>query len=52
MDRFGRPGRAYRVSTLGDAIRTDAIIPQSSVLLAGNAAHWGILRTLLPSVAK
>lgn len=35
--RFGRPGKTYRVSTFGDAVRTDASIPESSVLLAGDA---------------
>jgi len=35
--RFGRPGNSWRVSTFGDAVRTDAIIPESSVLLAGDA---------------
>ena len=49
---FGRPGRVHHISTLGDAVRTDAQIPQSSVLLAGNAVHWGFLQSFLPNVMR
>jgi hypothetical protein len=52
MVRFGRVGRVYQVSTLGDAVRTDPVIPQSSVLLAGNAVHSGFLQTFLPYLTK
>lgn len=46
--RFGRQGRSYRVSTLGDAVRTDPDIPQSSVLLAGDAASFTFWQNFLP----
>ena len=50
--RFGLPGRAYQVSTWGDALRSDAVIPQSSVLLAGNAVAAGFWQTFLPYVTS
>ena len=46
--RLGRPGKSYRVSTLGDAVRTDPNIPQSSVLLAGDAIHIPFWEQFLP----
>jgi hypothetical protein len=48
--RFGRPGIIHYVSTFGDANRTNAVIPISSVLLAGNASSTRPLQTSLPSV--
>jgi hypothetical protein len=50
--RFGRPGIVYRISTFGDGVRTDPLIPQSSVLLAGNAVDSGFRQTFLPTVAN
>jgi hypothetical protein len=50
--RFGRPGRRYRVSTFGDAVRSDALIPQSSVLLAGSADGAGSNQAFLPHVNR
>lgn len=46
--RFGRPGKSYRVSTFGDAVRTDPDIPLSSVLLAGDATHIPFWQQFLP----
>lgn len=48
--RFGRPGMIHYVSTFGDALRTDAVIPISSVLLIGNANGTRQLQSSLPSV--
>lgn len=48
--RFGRPDKTYRVSTTGDAVRTDPLIPQSSVLLAGDAAHIPFWQSFLPVI--
>ncbi len=50
--RFGHPGLVHQVSTFGDALRTDPIIPQSSVLLAGNAIRSSFPHTFLPSIAR
>jgi hypothetical protein len=50
--RFGRPGIVYQISTFGDALRTDPIIPQSSVLLAGNASRLSFFQTFLPSISR
>ena len=51
--RFGHPGIVYQISTFGDALRTDPIIPQSSVLLAGNARRLSILQQVfMPSVSR
>jgi hypothetical protein len=38
--RLGHSGKVYRVSTFGDAVRTDPNIPVSSVLLAGDAVEY------------
>jgi hypothetical protein len=38
---FGRPGLPYRLSTIGNATRTDADLPRSFVLLAGHATTGG-----------
>lgn len=38
--RLGHPGKVYRVSTFGDAVRTDPATPESSVLLAGDAVDY------------
>ncbi|HSM54952.1 MAG TPA: hypothetical protein VK879_02255 [Candidatus Sulfomarinibacteraceae bacterium] len=48
--RFGRPGKSYQISTQGDAVRTDAQIPQSSVLLAGDAISVTWWQNFLPIV--
>ncbi len=48
--QFGRPNKTYRVSTFGDAVRTEPTIPQSSVLLAGDAAHIPFWQSFLPVV--
>lgn len=48
--RFGRPGKSYRISTMGDAVRTDPDIPRSSVLLAGDAASTPFWQNFLPVV--
>lgn len=50
--RFGHAGKVYRVSTFGDAVRTDSLIPQSSVLLAGNAVDLAMWQTFLPNVTR
>jgi len=50
--RFGSAGKAYQISTWGDAIRSDAIIPQSSVLLVGNAVASTGWQTYLPYVSR
>jgi hypothetical protein len=50
--RLGLPGRAYQVSTWGDAVRTEAVIPQSSVLLAGSAVASPTRQTYLPFVTR
>lgn len=50
--RFGRSGRVHRISTFGDAVRTDAVIPQSSVLLAGSAVDSGSRQAFLPYVTN
>ena len=51
--RFGHPGTVYQISTFGDALRTDPTIPQSSVLLAGNARRLNFLQQVfLPSVSR
>lgn len=48
--QFGRPNKTYRVSTSGDAVRTDPVTPESSVLLAGDAAHIPFWQSFLPIV--
>ncbi|MFW6097959.1 MAG: hypothetical protein ACOC9Z_07775 [Chloroflexota bacterium] len=48
--QFGRPDKIYRVSTFGDAVRTDPVTPESSVLLAGDAAHIPFWQSFLPAV--
>jgi hypothetical protein len=48
--QFTRPGLTYRIFTTGEGLRTDAGIPQSSVLLAGNAVTPGRWQTFLPNV--
>jgi len=51
--RFGHPGIVYQISSFGDALRTDPIIPQSSVLLAGNARRLSFLQQVfMPSVSR
>jgi len=51
--RFGHPGIVYQISTFGDALRTDPIIPQSSVLLAGNARRLNFLQQVfMPAVSR
>jgi hypothetical protein len=50
--RFGLAGKTYQVSTWGDAIRSDAIIPESSVLLAGSAVAPGGQQVYLPYVPR
>ena len=50
--RLGRPGRSYRITTVGDAVRTDAAIPQSSVLLAGSAFGAGGNQAFLPLISS
>ena len=47
---FTRPGLTYRIFTTGEGLRTDALIPQSSVLLAGNAVTPGLWQMYLPSL--
>lgn len=49
--RFGHPGIVHQVSTFGDAQRTDSMIPQSSVLLAGNAVRSSFPHLFVPSVS-
>lgn len=48
--RFARPGKSYRISTMGDAIRTDPVTPESSVLLAGDAASAPFWQNFLPVI--
>ena len=48
--RFGRQGKSYRISTMGDAVRTDPLIPESSVLLAGDAASVPFWQSFLPVI--
>ncbi|MFW6069459.1 MAG: hypothetical protein ACOC9X_00320 [bacterium] len=50
--RFGRPGKSYQISTQGDAVRTDAEIPQSSVLLAGDATGVTWWQNFLPTITE
>ncbi len=50
--RFGRSGIVYQISTFGEGLRTDPFIPQSSVLLAGNAVNSGFQQTFLPNLAN
>lgn len=50
--RFGVPGSSYQISTWGDALRSGSLIPQSSVLLAGNAVGSGPRQAFLPYVAR
>ncbi len=47
---FTRPGLTYRVFTTGEGLRTNAVIPQSSVLLAGNAVTPVWWQMYLPGV--
>jgi hypothetical protein len=50
--RFGREGLTYQIATFGDGLRTNAQIPQSSVLLAGSAVNSGFRQTFLPLVSN
>lgn len=50
--RFGQPGKSYRISTMGDAIRTDPVTPESSVLLAGDAASTTFWQRFLPAIKR
>lgn len=50
--RFGREQMIQRISTYGDAVRTDAIIPRSSVLLSGNSVDTGQRDTFLPQIRR
>lgn len=50
--RFGQSGKSYQISTQGDAVRTDANIPQSSVLLAGDATSVTWWQNFLPTVVE
>ena len=51
--RFGHPGIVHQISTFGDALRTDPTIPQSSVLLAGNARRLSFLQQVfVPLVSQ
>jgi hypothetical protein len=50
--QFGQPGLVERMTTFGQATRTDAILPRSFVVLAGNAVDTGQRNITLPYTAK
>ena len=50
--RFGEAGLVHRVATFGEGLRTDPVIPRSSVLLAGDAVNTGFRQTFIPSVSN
>ena len=50
--RFGEAGLVHRVSTFGEGLRTDPLIPRSSVLLAGDAVNTGFRQTFMPAVSS
>lgn len=48
MVQLGRVNKSYRIATTGDAIRTDPVTPESSVLLAGDASSTPFWQSFLP----
>ena len=50
--RFGQVGLVHRVSTFGEGLRTNPVIPRSSVLLAGDAVNTGFRQTFMPTVSN